>query len=168
MTITNLKQVYGIRLKRCDFYKWIIESKYDEWYKIILNYFEKDEEEINNFYKALQEENIFDTKYCDDFHFLFDDLDINYNSNYDNFKLRVLSLTHDTCDFDIVIGIITSEINLFVSIINKIDPEYQLPFVFSNGYYSYNNSIEEMKQHPIFKDKELKMYLVQDDCECCS
>jgi hypothetical protein len=98
---------------------------------------------------------------------------IDENGNHP-FLLRVLELTHDTGGDDIIIGIIVSTINLKAFMKryddnNFIDPEFQLPF---------NLNLEECEHtvDGLIKDydgliknyDELKLYLVQDDCVCCS
>ena len=191
MTIWNLHQIRGVRMSKIDLCKWILNNEDDRLYDAMKESLESDnftiEEFTENISGILEEHDI---TYDLDVNRDHDKMDSNGNNP---FLFRILEITHDikspvnsavadvndaVADVndavahvsvgEVVIGVIVGTINLKVCSRVSIDPEFQLPIVFSDGIEDYNEAIVRLGAHPLFKDKEIKTYLVQDGCACCT
>lgn len=175
MTLTEITQVFGIRISQARFYRWLLQHKNQDCYSICMEYFVT-EEKFREFVEMLEKDEMSD-EYSDLSNDLCLDLDIyrdddhSDNGGNDPFYVRILKLTHDTDSDDFVVGIVVSKFEFKVPLEIKIAPEYQLPFIYSSGIYTYNDQVTRLMNHSLVKehdDLELKMYLVQNDCHCCS
>ncbi len=154
-------------------------------FKIFVEFMEKKE-------KSKEEEKTFEDNYCDFNCSVISDLTYKLNKNkflnvdetFDNYDLKLIGITHDVCEYyncsgytddSIVIGIVTSKINFCGELKHPINPNTKLSeiltFKYEKGFdKAYDNAVLSLKNHPFIKftKQDLKNYLVQNDCICCS
>jgi len=99
------------------------------------------------------------------------------SNTYDNNDtvIRLLEFTHDLDDpfygidtDNIVIGIVLSKIILkgFLAKEEAIHPYSELPFFFSKE--DLVRKAENIRKYPLYDKQELRTYLIQDHCSCCT
>jgi hypothetical protein len=177
MTITSIDQVYGVRMSKVKFYRWMLNNKDHEWYKVVEKCLNKDRDGCTEFEKyiaSLEEKNI-PVTYYDLHNELISDLVWETKENKD--YMCISALTHDTGSEDLIIGIIMSTILLKgsqESIWDQgrdffVDPEFQLQMPFNMNHENYNDYFDELVNSGLIENHdELRKYSVSNDCHCCS
>jgi hypothetical protein len=190
MTISEINQVHGIRVSRLELYEWIYNHKNHEWYNIIVNIIKDYEGSIDVFIKYVRDyktkklelENVDNPDYT--YYDLYNDIHLfnfslspykdNKESFYEineEFKIELHDLTHDTDSDDFIFGIVVCKTKIFAPLKHTIDPESdKILSPLSDEMCIYNYNIDAFMNNEFVKDmnKEIKMFMVQDDCICCS
>ncbi len=196
MTVSYIHHVLGIKVSRAKLFQWILDNPEHEWFNILKEKEER-VEEFKEFVKYMNskengEEHGIDIEDFDDIASdingeivsLLDVNFVNYLDNYqfedEKFELRVMEITHDVCEDksintselnNIVIGIVTDVIMLNSGgLYEPIDPECILPFTTTSKNCKFYEQREVLEHHPFveFMGQDLKHYLVQDSCTCCT
>ena len=172
MTISLINQVYGIRISREKFYRWLLNNKYHVWYNEVEKTFTGNEFEK---YIEMIENNKLIDEYLDLHNMITSNLAFTSQNNKD--AICILEITHDTGSEDLIIGIIMSTINiegLNGAIVGEnrgfyVDPEFQLKIPFNINIKECQFAFDNLIENELIKNyNELNMYLVQNDCYCCS
>ena len=161
MTITSSTQVYGFRVTRNKFYKWALENHnpHDRIYSTILLNLDQEDLKLEDFKKYLHG----DKENEDAFQEFETDLIYQFNEN----KHDLYRITHDHDTDDIVFGVVVAKTE-YKYPPNSMDPETDVEFDFDGS-----DIIDEInnicKKYPkLFMDMDPEVYLIQNDCSCCS
>jgi hypothetical protein len=162
MTISVITIVYGIQVKRMDFFRWVNNHKEHPFYVLIKKIIE---EEIVDTFKNLKEFEkylLFDEFDELDEHTLNCEFELINELKDTNFDFNVFEITHDIMvTNDIILGSAV----LVNCITHKRRKNKDLKFSWCPGELELK--VEENELIKYFNIK-CKYYSIRDDCVCCS
>lgn len=183
MTITALTQVYGVRLTRHQFFKYLLEHPEHIWSQKVKKFIDQSPEyDFKTFVDELKNRAEIADGYMDiDAEVLYEIIPSFLNPNMEKERrddngnylhnIEVHELTHDVSPHnDIIVGITVTDIKFHVGLEESVFPENNLPWAFSTGYYTYNDQKEVVFNSDWAKISNFvpRMYVIQNDCACCS
>lgn len=161
MTITEVYQIYGFRVTRRAFHRWILDNKDGSsrlLYEKMAKKHELKEDEYATYVDELEHDNVSDE---------YSDLDAEIH--YQIFP-HLYEITHDINN-DLLIGIKIATFK-FEYALDTIDPETSLPFMICDGEnleaFGDIDLTSAYETYPFLTGKPPKIYLLQNDCCCCS
>jgi len=160
MTLTKLKQIYGIRVTRIELYKWIVDHPDSKWYKQGTQAMKNVDTTIEQYVNTpIDRDDIypdadgeFITAITRDFY------------SPASPEVEIYPITHDLETSDVIVGICVMDINLAFLSESSVPVDFKFPVTldFEPVY------IRQLETHSFTANREPNYYMVQNDCVCCS
>jgi hypothetical protein len=177
LPISTVYQVCGFSVPLIDICKFMLQNPNHEISDSILNRNDDEEENLQKLINHL-EKNSSDNIEDDDLQDYYNDLSftsINYEHEsdtyirkYNNHSWYIFEVSHDAkrkyskYKEEFIIGAVVATVNY--SFTKEIDPDYIFPFVDDDKHLLPTKLIN----HPLNKNKSLKLFSIQNMCSCCT
>ena len=158
MTVFSISIVYGIKVKRIDFFRWVIDNKEHHFYTRIKKIIE---DELYDTFKTLEEFEKYLLIKDEDTEYKYDELIYQLHTSHVG-DLNIYKITHDIMVTD---DIIVGSCVLLNNITQKKKKNSNLKFSWRPGELETKVLLDKLIQD---FNIHCEYYSIRDDCTCCS